>query len=115
MALVDVGRTGYTHALFNNFEAGRTRFPFIPTSLEAVNPEVYEASDVNGPVMQGVCNLVEVPRSQTAIGLLKWMQAEQRELTKHAHAPLRRIIDTLNASGTGAGDVVCRMSLQVPF
>ena len=110
MALVDVGRTGYTHALFNNFEAGRTRFPFIPTSLEAINPEVYEASDVNGPVMQGVCNLVEVPRSQTAIGLLKCMQAEQLELTKHAHAPLRRIIDALNANGTGAGDVVCNVS-----
>jgi len=106
MALVNVGRTGHTHALFINFEAARTRFPFIPTSLEALNPEAYEASDVNGPVMQGVCNLVEVPHSQTAIALLKRMQAEQLELTKHAHAPLRRIIETLNANRTGAGDMV---------
>ena len=111
MALVDVGRTGYTHALFNNFEAARTRFPFIPRSLEALNPEAYEASDVNGPVMQGVCNLVEVPRYQTAIVLLKSMQAEQLELTKHAHAPLRRIINALNTNGTGAGDMVCNVSL----
>ena len=115
MALVNVGRTGYTHALFNNFEAARTRFPFIPASLEAVKPEVYEASDVNGPVMQGSCNLVEVPRSQTAIALLKCMQAEQLGLTKHAHAPLRRIIDALNANETGAGDMVCKVSLQILF
>ncbi|KAL8797277.1 MAG: hypothetical protein Q9195_000430 [Heterodermia aff. obscurata] len=106
MALVDVGRTGYTHALFNNFEAARTRFPFIPTSLEKLNPESYEAADVNGPVMQTVCNLIEVPRSQTAIALLKCMQAEQLELTKHAHAPLRRIINALNAKVMGAGDMI---------
>ncbi|KAL8653565.1 MAG: hypothetical protein Q9210_002019 [Variospora velana] len=106
LCLVNVSRTGYTHALLNNFEAARTRFPFIPASLEALNPEGYEASDVNGPVMQGVCNLVKVPRSETAIALLMRMQAEQTELTKHAHAPLRRVIDTLNASGTGAGDMM---------
>ena len=110
MALVNVGRTGYTHALFCNFEAARTRFPFIPPSLEAVRPELYEASDINGPVMQGCCNLVEVLRSQTAIALLKAMQADQWELTKHAHAPLRRVIEALNANGTGAGDVVCKAS-----
>ena len=114
LSLVNVSRTGYTHALFNNFEAARTRFPFIPASLEALNPEGYEASDVNGPVMQGVCNLVEVLRSQTAIALLRRMQAQQTELTKHAHAPLRRIIDTLNASGTGAGDMVRNVWLQNP-
>lgn len=113
MALVNVGRTGYTHALFNNFEAARTQFPFIPTSLEALNPEAFEASDVNGPVMQGVCNLVEVPRFETAIALLERMQAEQLELTKHAHAPLRRIIETLNANGTGAGDMVRNVSVQI--
>ncbi|KAL8646254.1 MAG: hypothetical protein Q9226_006947 [Calogaya cf. arnoldii] len=106
LCLVNVSRTRYTHALLNNFEAARTRFPFIPASLEALNPEGYEASDVNGPVMQGVCNLVEVPPSQSAIELLRHMQAEQTELTKHAHAPLRRIIDILNAGGNGAGDMM---------
>ena len=114
LSLVNVSRTGYTHALFFNFEASRARFPFIPASLESLNPEGYEASDVNGPVMQGVCNLVEVLRSQTAIALLKRMQAEQTELTKHAHAPLRRIIDTLNSKGTGAGDMVRDVWLQIP-
>ncbi|MCJ1264211.1 hypothetical protein MMC22_004082 [Lobaria immixta] len=106
MALVNVNRIGYTHALFNNFEAVRTRFPFIPVSLEALKPEAYEAANVNGPVMEGVCNLIEVPRSESAISLLNRMQAEQKELTKHAHAPLRRVIEALNANGTGAGDMM---------
>ena len=106
MALVNVNRTGYTHALFNNFEAARTQFPFIPASMEARNPELYEAADVNGPVMEGVCNLVKVLHEETAISLLQRMQAEQLELTKHAHAPLRRIIDSLNANGSGAGDMM---------
>ncbi|KAL8671714.1 MAG: hypothetical protein Q9168_003785 [Polycauliona sp. 1 TL-2023] len=110
MALVDVSRTGHTHSLFNNFEAARTRFPFVPASLEALNPEVYEASDVNGPVMQTVFNMIEVPRSQTAIALLKHLQAEQTEMTKHAHAPLRRIIDGLNAEGNGAGDMITEIN-----
>ena len=106
MALVNVNRTGYTHALFNNFEAVRTRFPFIPASLEALNPEAYEAANVNGPVMEGVCNLVEVPRTETAISLLERIQAKQAQLTKHAHAPLRRVIEALNANGSGAGDMM---------
>ncbi len=106
MGLVNVNRTGYTYALFNNFEAVRTRFPFIPASLELLNPEAYEAANVNGPVMEGVCNLVEVRRSETAISLLMRMQAEQLELTRHAHAPMRRVIETLNANGTGAGDMM---------
>lgn len=106
MALVNVNRTGYTHALFNNFEAVRTRFPFIPASLEALNPETYEAANVNGPVMEGVCNLVEVRGTETAIALLERMQAKQAQLTKHAHAPLRRVIEALNANGSGAGDMM---------
>lgn len=112
LSLVNVSRTGHTHALLHNFEAARTRFPFIPASLEALNPEGYEASDVNGPVMQGVCNLVEVARSQSAIELLQHMQAEQTELTKHAAAPLRRVINTLNASGNGAGDMVRKINMR---
>lgn len=106
MALVNVNRTNYTHALFTNFEAVRMRFPFIPASVEALNPEAYEAANVGGPVMEGVCNLVEVPHEETAISLLTRMQAEQLELTKHGHAPLRRIIDALNADGSGAGDMI---------
>lgn len=106
MALADVQRTGYTHALFNNFEACRDNFAFIPSSMQALHPGVHEASDVGGPVMDGVTNLVEVKQDQTAISLLEHMQREQTQLTQHAHAPLLRVIDALNANGSGAGDMI---------
>lgn len=106
LALVNVSRTQHSHSLFYSLEAARTKFPFVPPSLEAMNPEAFEATDVNGPVMEGVCNLIEVPRHQTTISLLKHLQAEQLEQTKHAHAPHRRIIENLNASGTSAGELM---------
>jgi hypothetical protein len=106
MALVNINRTGNTHALFNNFEAARIRFPFIPSSLEAIVPAFLEASDVNGPVMQSATNLISVPRTETAIDFLGRLQAEQLELTKHAAAPLGRVIAELNSHGTGSGDMI---------
>jgi hypothetical protein len=105
MAIVDVNRTGYTHALFNNFEASRKRFPFIPEGLEALNPDVFQASDVNGPVMQGVCNLVSVDPNESIIQYLHRLQMDQRELSVYADAPLKRVIDELNADGSGDGDM----------
>lgn len=104
MALVNVSRTNHTHALFNNFEAGRERFPFIPSSLEALSSGRFQASDVNGPVMQSVCNMVHVARGETAICFLNRLQADQLELTQHAHAPLRRVLDALRAEGNRADE-----------
>lgn len=106
IALVNVSRTGHSHALFNNMEAGRGPFPFIPESVKALNPTVMESSDVNGPTMQGVCNMIEVPHGEPAICLLRRLQAEQLELTKHAHAPHRRILADLAAEGNGAADIM---------
>ncbi|KJZ75148.1 hypothetical protein HIM_05342 [Hirsutella minnesotensis 3608] len=106
LALVNVSRTKYTHAVFNNFEAGRTRFPFIPSSLETLSPTSFEASDVNGPVMQNVCNVIKVAPEETAACFMCRLQAYQLELTKHAHAPLRRILDALRAEGRLADEVL---------
>lgn len=100
IALVNVSRTDYTHAVFYNFEAGRGRFPFVPATVEAL-----ESSDVNGPVMQSLCNLVEVNRDETAAVFLGRLQAEQLELTRHAHAPLRRVLEALHAEGNGSDEV----------
>lgn len=106
MALVAVHRTGHTHAIFNNFEAGRAEFPFVPASVRAKNEAAYESADVCGPTMEIVTNLVEVQPEKTAISLLRQMQKDQAELTKHAHAPLRRVIEALNADGSGSGDLI---------
>lgn len=106
MALVDVNRTKHTHALFNNFEAGRGRFPFLPPSMDALGFDQLDASDVAGPTMEAVTNLIEVHPQATTLSFLNSIQADQLELTKRAHAPWRRIIDALNADGSGAGDMI---------
>ncbi|KAK6084498.1 acylsynthase [Seiridium cupressi] len=106
MALVNVHRTGHSHAAFCNFEAGRRQFPFVPRALQEIAPEAFEVSDINGPVMQAVCNLIEVRRHETAIDMLHRMGQDQDDLTKHAHAPLRRIIEELNKGGNGTGDAI---------
>ena len=105
MAIVNVHRTGHTHALFNNFEASRKRFPFVPESVEALSPATFQASDVNGPVMQGVCNAIEVNPEETMLKFLQNLQREQVELTHYADAPLLRVVDALNSDGSGAGDM----------
>jgi len=105
MAIVDVNRTGHTHALFNNFEASRRRFPFIPDGLETLSSGAFQASDVNGPVMQGVCNLVCVDPNESIVQYLHRLQMDQRELTTYADAPLKRVIEELNADGSGDGDM----------
>lgn len=106
IAIVNVCQTGHTHALFNNFEAGRDRFPFIPQSLEAIHPETFESSDINGPIMQGVCNLIEVSGKEKTVDFLRRLQDEQAQLTLHAHAPLRRVLDELTVMDKGAGDTM---------
>ncbi|KAK8040100.1 Nonribosomal peptide synthetases (NRPS) [Apiospora rasikravindrae] len=108
MAVVNVSRTGHTHALFHNFEAGRGAFPFVPDSLAAavVPASALDAADVNGPVMEGVCNLHAVPRRESGLALLARVQADQARLTRHCHAPLRRVLAGLAARGRGSDEVL---------
>lgn len=106
MALVAVHHTNHTHAIFNNFEAGRGDYPFVPARVREKNRAAYESADVCGPTMEIVTNLVEVRRQNTALSLLEQMQKDQEGLTKHAHAPLRRVIEDLNADGSGSGDLI---------
>ncbi|KAK8113362.1 hypothetical protein PG984_013888 [Apiospora sp. TS-2023a] len=108
MAVVNVARTGHTHALFHNFEAGRGAFPFMPESLAATitPPSALDAADINGPVMESVCNLHAVPRHETGLALLARVQADQQQLTEHCHAPLRRVLAGLRTQGRGADELL---------
>ncbi|KAK8012980.1 acetyl-CoA synthetase-like protein [Apiospora marii] len=107
MAIVNVSRTSHTHALFHNFEAGRGSFPFVPDSLAAavVPPSTLDAADVNGPVMEGVCNLHAVPRRESGLALLARLQADQIQLTRHCHAPLRRVLAGLGSDNADAAEM----------
>ncbi|KAK9773277.1 hypothetical protein SCAR479_10006 [Seiridium cardinale] len=96
-ALVQVYRTGHTHALFQNFEASRTSFPFLPRSLATVGE--LGAGDMAGPSIQMVYNILEIDKAQSVLALLDYMQTEQTELTRHAAAPFRQIMEGLGPAG----------------
>ncbi|KAJ0104211.1 hypothetical protein J7T55_001698 [Diaporthe amygdali] len=98
VALMNVYRTGHSHALFTNHEAARTYFPFIPKAMEDLSPKLFEATDVSGPTYQNVINLIEVNRSsgETVLQFFKRVQGEQTLLTKYAAAPLREIMAGLS-------------------
>ncbi|KAI3395324.1 hypothetical protein diail_1436 [Diaporthe ilicicola] len=98
VALMNVYRTGHSHALFTNHEAARTYFPFIPRAMADLSPNLFEATDVSGPTYQNVINLIEVSRSsgETVLDFLGRVQREQTLLTKHAAAPLREIMRGLD-------------------
>ena len=109
MALVNITRTRHTHALFSNFEAARAHFPFWPNTLrhlpgpggDGLALADLDASDVGGPTMNAVTNLIEVPHNERALDFLSRIQAEQTELTKRSHAPWRRIMEKLDALHPG--------------
>lgn len=95
VALMNVYRTGHTHALFTNHEASRTFFPFVPKAMMALAPKQYEATDVSGPAYQNVTNLLEIKGDETVLEFLGRVQDEQTLLTKHAAAPLKEIMKGL--------------------
>ncbi|KAI3394047.1 hypothetical protein diail_3266 [Diaporthe ilicicola] len=96
-ALLNVHRTGATHAVFSNFEACRSGFPFLPKSMEALGH--FDASDVSGPTFTSVINVLEVKSGESALGLLMRVQEDQEELTRHAAAPAQLIKDALGPEG----------------
>lgn len=98
VALLHIFHTGHTHALFANLEAARTTFPFIPKTMEATGQ--FEATDVSGPTIQAVVNLVEYKAEETVLSLLERMQQDQLNLTKYASAPLREIMSALGTAGS---------------
>ncbi|KAE9964086.1 hypothetical protein EG327_001089 [Venturia inaequalis] len=58
LALLNTHKTGHTHALFSNLEATRTTFPFHPKSLHETGK--WEATDVAGPTISSVINLIPI-------------------------------------------------------
>lgn len=108
LALVNILRTGANHAVFANVQAGRTAWPFMPASMTDARTGVAggmfsEGTDVAGPLLQAVVNLIHVKPDETALELLSRLQGEQDALTAHAHAPWSDIEAELDArSGGGA-------------
>lgn len=114
VALMDVDRTGYSHAVFVNLEAARTYFPFLPKAVldYASESHQFEGTDVSGPTFQMVFNVVEVNRTakETVLGFLERMQEDQRALTQHASAPMLEIIKELDKISPGSGQLVPQLA-----
>lgn len=114
MAIVNVTRTGHTHALLSNYESCRSTLPFWPDTfrhIPSANGSTMadlDAGDVAGPTYNGVTNLIEIDHSEPALAYLNRLQAEQLELTKYANAPWRRVISALNElhPGENAGEII---------
>lgn len=120
VALMDVDRTGYSHAVFGNLEAARTNFPFLPKSMleHTSGSHHFEGMDVSGPTFQIVFNVVEVPdqsAKETVLGFLERMQEDQTALTKHAAAPLLEIIKELDKISPGSGELVPQLNYTPHF
>lgn len=97
LALVNIYRTKHTHALFANLEAARTSFPFITKAMAESGQ--YEATEVAGPTIQSVINLVDYKPDETVADFLQRMQDDQTNLTKYASAPWRELISALGDAG----------------
>jgi hypothetical protein len=103
LALVNTLKTDYTHALFSNLEASRTAYPFITKAMAESGQ--YEATEVAGPTIQSVINLVEIKRDETVAAFLSRMQEDQTNLTRYASAPWRDLMSTLGDAGHMLPDV----------
>lgn len=104
LALLNINRTGHTHALFCNYEASRASFPFLPRAVLARGS--FEATDVSGPTIQLVVNLVGPKADDTVLSFLERMQENQSNLTKYAAAPLRQVMSSLGPAGAMVPEVI---------
>ncbi len=81
-ALINVQKTKHTHALFSNLEAAHTAYPFITKAM--ADSGQYEATQVAGPTIQSVINLVGIKPEETVAEFLQRMQSDQTNLTEYA-------------------------------
>lgn len=105
-ALLNVHYTQQSYALFSSPEAGRSSLPFVPDSLREKSD--VNCADVAGPCFTMVINLIPVNPQQTVLGFLAQNQTHQEGLTKHAHAPVLKIMEALgtNEDHTETGDMI---------
>jgi hypothetical protein len=93
IAIFNVLQTGQEYALFNTIDTGRS-WPFMPSWIP-----LPPAMSIDGPTMEWTGNMIHLPRTERVGDLLERMTSDQEELSKHAHAPLFRVLDGLGKEG----------------
>jgi len=96
LAIVITQRTKQKYALLGQTQAGRT-WPFM---LPWQANRMPLAMDVEGPALYIAIDKVPVQKSEKVLEMLTRLQAEQRELSRHAHAPMKQIVAALNGYET---------------
>jgi len=92
-SLMNLNRTGHTHAIFTNLQADRRKFPFIPPALEAlVPPDAFSATNVAGLTLQDVINIIPLISNESLIDFMGRIHLDQEDLNKYAAAPLKQIM-----------------------
>ena len=97
-ALMNTHLTGAKEAIFSNAEAGRS-WPFVEDWGEADRISAINPMDVAGPTVETVINRISVGTREPTSRFLQNLQDEQKQLTKHAHAPLYLVRDMIASSG----------------
>ncbi|KAE8150514.1 hypothetical protein BDV25DRAFT_139749 [Aspergillus avenaceus] len=95
LALTVVSHTKHTHSVFLNFEANRTRYPFLPASI-ASQASLQETSDIAGPAFGAVINLIRHNPEETVLDYLTRIQRTQVLLTEHGNVPWYEIFRRLD-------------------
>lgn len=101
VACFNVHATGASYALFSHWEAARN-FPFLDDN-PAYAALLPNAMDLAGPTGQRVVDRIAVSPDDKILNLLFKVQIESTETTRHAHAPIYRVKEMLEAnSGSSA-------------
>lgn len=93
-ALLNSHLTGLPDVLFSNTQAGR-QWPFMDDAVARYLPNPIT---LTGDTLFIVVNRINVDPQQNLIDFLTRLEAEQRLLTTHAHAPTKAILDKLGPS-----------------
>lgn len=108
IALFNVQQTGSEYAIFNSLDNGR-EWPFIlPWMKQALPP----AMSIDGPTLEWTLNMLHIIPSETVGKLLERMAEDQKELSRHAHAPWSRVLEKLDEEGAVVKDASQRQSFN---
>jgi hypothetical protein len=90
LALLALHHTKSTSALMLNMEMARSGFPFLPSSIAGLGS--FDATEVAGPTIAGLLNVIGYGHDETVIQMLHRVQEQQVKITQHANAPWQRIM-----------------------
>lgn len=108
IALFNVQQTGSEYAIFNNLDHGR-EWPFIlPWMKQALPP----AMSIDGPTVEWTLNMLHIIPSETVGMFLERIEKDQRELSRHAHAPWSRVLEKLGEEAEVVKDASQRQSFN---